>query len=312
MRNLLVADRLLFGFCLWFLSPRRLLRTAHHPQARHPAALLSTAQGGQISIALLLPFETQARPKRARAGTRQSSVNSSDAIPAPAVQDTAHRQDLRRRSRQGRGRWGPGRPLQARTSGMAGLLGSPFSDRPEQSRGMDLFRTESTLLRTHWVLVMMDQFPAPNRRLPGAGGEVDWAALCRMFNRPSAVRVGPCASASIRILCSSSSAGKPTCGFWALNRSRRCPLCRFPSLRERLIGTIRREYLDRMLSWNRMDLERRLELFKTYYNESRVHQSLEGATPEEKRRRSNRGAGQPPRLCLAKPLPWLIKIPVAA
>ena len=65
-------------------------------------------------------------------------------------------------------------------------------------------------------------------------------------------------------------------------------------------------------SWNRMDLERRLELFKTYYNESRVHQSLEGATPEEKRRRSNRGAGQPARLCLAKPLPWLIRSPVAA
>jgi putative transposase len=51
---------------------------------------------------------------------------------------------------------------------------------------------------------------------------------------------------------------------------------------ERLIGTVRREYLDQMLFWNRMDLERKLEQFKSYYNQRRVHQSLDGATPEEK------------------------------
>ena len=31
-----------------------------------------------------------------------------------------------------------------------------------------------------------------------------------------------------------------------------------------------------------MDLEQKLERFKNYYNQIRVHQSLEGATPEEK------------------------------
>jgi putative transposase len=51
---------------------------------------------------------------------------------------------------------------------------------------------------------------------------------------------------------------------------------------ERLIGTIRREYLDRMFLWNRVDFEQKLEQFKSYYNLFRVHQSLEGATPEEK------------------------------
>ena len=48
---------------------------------------------------------------------------------------------------------------------------------------MDLFRCESVTLRTHWVLVVMDQ---STRRIIGFGvhaGTVDEVALCRMFNR---------------------------------------------------------------------------------------------------------------------------------
>jgi hypothetical protein len=56
---------------------------------------------------------------------------------------------------------------------------------------------------------------------------------------------------------------------------------------ERLIGTIRREFLDHMLIWNAVDLERKLEEFRTYYNDHRVHQSLCGRTPGER-------SGQPP------------------
>jgi len=50
---------------------------------------------------------------------------------------------------------------------------------------------------------------------------------------------------------------------------------------ERLIGTIRREFLDHTLFWNAVDLERKLELFKDYYNHSRTHASLDGNTPAE-------------------------------
>ena len=35
---------------------------------------------------------------------------------------------------------------------------------------------------------------------------------------------------------------------------------------ERLIGTIRREFLDHVLIWNAIDLERKLEEFRNYYN----------------------------------------------
>jgi hypothetical protein len=48
---------------------------------------------------------------------------------------------------------------------------------------VELFRCESLLLRSHGVLVVMDRF---TRRIIGFGthaGNVDGAALCRMFNR---------------------------------------------------------------------------------------------------------------------------------
>ena len=51
---------------------------------------------------------------------------------------------------------------------------------------------------------------------------------------------------------------------------------------ERLIGTIRREVLDRLFFWNGVDLTRKLGDFKIYYNDSRCHQSLSGGTPSEK------------------------------
>jgi transposase InsO family protein len=47
---------------------------------------------------------------------------------------------------------------------------------------------------------------------------------------------------------------------------------------ERLIGTIRREYLDQTLFWKASDLERKLEAFQQYYNAHRVHSSLDGDT----------------------------------
>src|SRR5215831_13981443 len=56
---------------------------------------------------------------------------------------------------------------------------------------------------------------------------------------------------------------------------------------ERLIGTIQREFLDHVLIWNAVDLGRKLEEFRNYYNENRVHQSLGGRTPGER-------SGRPP------------------
>lgn len=48
---------------------------------------------------------------------------------------------------------------------------------------------------------------------------------------------------------------------------------------ERLIGTMRREFLDHVLFWNARDLERKLADFQAYYNVARNHASLDGRTP---------------------------------
>lgn len=41
------------------------------------------------------------------------------------------------------------------------------------------------------------------------------------------------------------------------------------------------DHLDHVLIWNAIDLKRKLEELRIYYNESRVRQSLNGSTPEE-------------------------------
>ena len=48
---------------------------------------------------------------------------------------------------------------------------------------------------------------------------------------------------------------------------------------ERLIGTIRREFLDHVLFWNARDLERKLVDCQTYFNAARRHAAVAGNTP---------------------------------
>jgi len=46
-------------------------------------------------------------------------------------------------------------------------------------------------------------------------------------------------------------------------------------------GTVlRREYLDDMLFWTKVDLENKLLDFRTYFNHYRTHTSREGQTPD--------------------------------
>lgn len=146
---------------------------------------------------------------------------------------------------------------------------------------IDLFRSESMTLWTHWVLVVMDQY---TRRIIGFGvhrGIVDGLALCRMFNQ--AIRRQPIPKylssdhdplyrflqweANLRVL-----------GVTAVKTVPYVPLSH-PFV-ERLIGTIRREYLDRTLFWTTADLESKLLDFRDYFNHHRAHAGLGGCTPD--------------------------------
>ena len=48
---------------------------------------------------------------------------------------------------------------------------------------------------------------------------------------------------------------------------------------ERLIGTCRREFLDKTLFWNERDLQNKLDSFQHYYNNDRGHESIAGQLP---------------------------------
>jgi hypothetical protein len=141
-------------------------------------------------------------------------------------------------------------------------------------------RCESATLRTHWVLVVMDQF---TRRIIGFGvhsGIVDGVALCGCSTCDSRAQ-----SAQISQLRSRSAVSFPPMGGGSSDpRVTEIKSVPYVPLShpfvERLIGTIRREYLDRILFWTTADLEAKLIDFQHYYNDHRPHTGLGGYRPE--------------------------------
>lgn len=147
---------------------------------------------------------------------------------------------------------------------------------------IDLFRCESILLNTHWVLVVMDQF---TRRIIGFGvhaGDVDGAALCRMFNTAISTQSIPHYLSSDHDPLFRYQRWQANLRILEIKEIKSIPYTpvSHPFV-ERLIGTIRREYLDCVFFWNAQDLERKLGTFLQYYNHTRAHQSLDGNAPAE-------------------------------
>ena len=147
---------------------------------------------------------------------------------------------------------------------------------------IDLFRCESILLKSHWVMVVMDQF---SRKIIGFSvhaGDVDGTVLCCMFNKIIARKTLP-----IHL----STDNDPLFNFYRWKANLRIleinaikSVAYIPISHpfvERLIGTIRRKFLDHTLFWNQNDLELKLNQFKNYYNDWRAHSSLGGVTPTQ-------------------------------
>ncbi len=179
---------------------------------------------------------------------------------------------------------------------------------------VDLFRCESLILRTHWVMVVMvDQH---TRRIVGFAvcqGSPDGPSVCRMLRHIIFGSAPPTYlssdldplfeyhrwKANLRIL-----------GVKEINTVPFVPLSH-PFV-ERLVGTVRREYLDQTPFWNARDLERKLDSFQEYYNRYRVHQGLKGQVPEPRA-----GSEDQPAACLDD-YRWkshcrgLFQLPVAA
>ena len=147
---------------------------------------------------------------------------------------------------------------------------------------LDFFRCESIALKTHWVMVVMDQF---TRRIIGFAvyqGDLNGIAICTMFNKIISGKKLP------KYL---SSDNDPLFRFhrWQANmrildvkeiKSVPYTPTSHPFV-ERLIRICRDEVLDHSLFWTASDLQSKLENFQLYFNEHRTHMGIDGDTPNQ-------------------------------
>ena len=169
--------------------------------------------------------------------------------------------------------------------------GSPLSGRLKTALwSVDLFRCESILLQSYWVMVVMDIF---TRRIIGfsvAAANLDGPSVCRMFNRAIARQRMPRHLSSDHDPLFRFQRSLANLRILEIDEIKTIPCTpRSHAFIERLIGTIRREYVDQILFWNQGDLERKLDSYKVYYNRYRCHTGLGGITPAQRR-----GAPAPP------------------
>lgn len=143
-----------------------------------------------------------------------------------------------------------------------------------------LFRCESILLKSHWVMVVMDQY---TRRIIGFGvhaGNVDGPALCRMFNQATSKQSWPGYLSSDNDPLFQYCRWKANLRVLEIDEIKSLPYVPMSHpFVERLIGSIRRELLDHTLFWTATDLENKLREYQSYYNEGRTHSGRNGITP---------------------------------
>ena len=286
--NLCASDRILAGVCALFMRPARVIRSAI---VLRPSTILEFHRALRTR-----KYRWLFSPTRRRTGPQGPSNALVDAIV-----------DMKRRNP----RWGCPRIAQQIALACAVDIDKDVvrrvlatHDRPAPHSGgpswltflghakdslwsIDLFRCESAILRSHWVLVVMDHY---TRQIVGFGihaGTVDGRALCRMFNH--AIRG---LSRPTRL----SSDHDPLYRFhqWRANL-RVLQVTEVKSVPyvplshpfvERLIGTLRRECVDQLLFWSASDLADKLVAFQDFYNAHRPLRRWTGGRPSRYERMS--------------------------
>ena len=283
--NLTSWDRLLLGFYTLLVSPKRMRKMAVIPKAstlvRLHQALVKRKYhllygsnrprrpGPKGPSSELIAAVVEMKRRNPRLGCRKIAEQISSAFGLELNKDVVRRILIQHY-----------RPA-PRRDGPSWL--SIIGQARDSLWSVDLFRCESILLQSYWVMVVMDIF---TRRIIGfgvAGANLDGPSVCRMFNRAIARQRKP------RHL---SSDHDPLFRFqrWLANlrileidEIKSIPgTPRSHAFVERLIGTIWREYLDQTLFWNQGDLERKLDSYKVYYNRHRCHTGLAGITPAQR------------------------------
>jgi len=146
---------------------------------------------------------------------------------------------------------------------------------------LDFFRVETAFLHSLRVMVVIDQF---SRKIIGfkvCKGNLTGNIICNMFE-------DICNNNCPKYLSTDNDplfrfkTWKQDLEFYDISEIKSVPHVPFshPFI-ERLIGTVRRDFTDRTILWSKRDAELKLDLYKDYYNNFRVHDSLNGKTPFE-------------------------------
>jgi transposase InsO family protein len=129
---------------------------------------------------------------------------------------------------------------------------------------LDLFRCESTILKSHWVMVVMDQY---TRRIIGFAvhaGNVDGPTLCRMFNDATSGHGWPTYLSSDNDPLFQYHRWKANLRVLEIEEIKSLPHVPISHpFVERLIGSVRRELLDHTFFWTATDLENKLREYQS-------------------------------------------------
>ena len=280
--NLSTQDRALLGFWSLFLNPRRIARSAiiikpstllsfHNALKKRKYRLLYSPGGGrkpgpagpsrEVIEAIV---EMKRRNPRFGCPRIAQQINLTFGL---EVDKDVVRRILARHYRPDPGNNGPS---WLTTIGHA----------KDSLWSVDLFRCESILLKSHWVMVVMDQC---TRRIIGFGvhaGNVDGPTLCRMFNDATSGQDWPEHISSDNDPLFQYHRWKANLRVLEIEEIKSIPHVPMSHpFVERLIGSVRRELLDRGFFWTATDLENKLRDYQCYFNECRTHSGRDGATP---------------------------------
>ena len=281
--NLRPIDRVIAGLCVGFMRRTRLIRSAivlkpstvpafHRALVKRKYRLLFTTKrcakpGPKGPSPELIAAIVEMKRRNPRFGCPRIAEQISFLFGVQIDKDVVRRV-LARHYRAGPGAGGPS---------WLTFLGHAM----DSLWSVDLFRCESLILKTHWVMVLMDRY---RRRIIGfavQAGVLDGPAVCRLFNR--AISGAP----ALPRYLGSDHDPLCECHRWEANlrileveEIKTVPYVPLshPFI-ERLIGTTRREFLDLVPFWSAHDLERKLHEFQNHYNGARVHRALDGTPP---------------------------------
>ena len=281
--NLRPMDRAIAGVCAGLMRPARLLRSAivlkpatimafHRALVQRKYRLLFTSKrrgrrGPKGPSPELVAAIVEMKRRNPRFGCRRIAQQLSFACGCQIDKDVVRRV-LTKHYRPEPGSGGPS---------WLTLLGHS----KDSLWSVDLFRCESLILRTHWVMVVLDQC---TRRIIGFAlhaGSPDGPAVCRMLDQVIGEAKGtPSALSSDHDPLFEFQRWKANLRILEVVEIKTVPHVPLshPFI-ERLIGTIRREFLDHVPFWGSRDLQRKLPHFRDYYNRERTHAALAGCTP---------------------------------